>query len=195
MEGQLIISISREFGSGGHDIAKKIAEDFGIKFYDKNMLDEIVKANASAEQLMEYDEQPDSFFGKRFGKQAAETALARMQFNFIHKRAELGESFVVVGRCSEVVLSDFDCLYKFFVLGNTKAKIKRVMKKYELGQKEALALMETSDKKRKQYHNSFSELKWGDSRAYHMCVNSSLLGVNKTAELIEDYIRRSGVSI
>lgn len=192
MEGQLLISISREFGSGGHDIAKKLSEELGIKFYDKNILDEIVKANPSAEQLKEYDEMPDSFFGKKFGKKAAEQALARMQFDFIHKRAELGESFVVVGRCSEVVLAEFDGLFSFFVRGNRKSKIKRVMKKYSLNDNDAAALMELNDKQRRQYHNQYSEYKWGDSRAYDMCVNSSRLGVDKTAAILLDYIKQSG---
>ena len=191
MEGQLIISISREFGSGGHDIAKKLSEELDIKFYDKNILDEIVKANSSAEQLKDYDEMPDSFFGKKFGKKAAEQALARMQFDFIHKRAELGESFVVVGRCSDVVLGDFDGLFSFFVRGNRKAKIKRVMKKYGLSENDAAALMDLNDKQRKQYHNQYADYKWGDSRAYDICINSSRLGVDKTAAMLLDYIGKS----
>ena len=191
MEGQLIVSISREFGSGGHDIAKKLSEELDIKFYDKNILDEIVKANSSAEQLKEYDEMPDSFFGKKFGKKAAEQALARMQFDFIHKRAELGESFVVVGRCSDVVLSGFDGLYSFFVRGDKKQKVKRVMKKYGVNENDALALMELNDKQRKQYHNQYADYKWGDSRAYDMCINSSRLGVDKTVSILKDYIGQS----
>ncbi len=190
MEGQIIISISREFGSGGHDIARKIADDLGIKFYDRNMLDEIAVAkNTTADKLSAYDEKSESFFSKRFGSQAAETAVAKMQFNFIHKRAELGESFVVVGRCADVVLDDFDDIFKIFVMGNHREKLARVMKKYKMNERNASALMEKTDKQRRAYHNRYAPYKWGDSRAYQLCINSSPLGEEKTAEIIEDYIK------
>ncbi len=193
MEGQLIISVSREFGSGGHDIAKKISEDFGIKFYDKNILDEIAKVkDTTADKLADFDEKRGGLLRRVLDIPGlGDSSVSEMQFSFLHKRAELGESFVVVGRCSEVVLKEFDGLFKVFVLGNKKEKLQRVMKKYELGADAALELMEESDKKRRHYHNYYSERKWGDSRAYDLCINSSHLGVNGTAEIIESYIKEA----
>ena len=98
---------------------------------------------------------------------------------------------MVVGRCSDVVLAGFDGLYSFFVRGDKKQKVKRVMKKYGVNENDALALMELNDKQRKQYHNQYADYKWGDSRAYDMCINSSRLGVDKTVSILKDYIGQS----
>lgn len=104
---QFIISISREFGSAGHEIAEKLAKNFGIGLYDKNILEELAKEkSSSADKLEEFDEQPGAFLAKKFGNHnsSPENIVAQMQFDYIRKKAERGESFVVVGRCAETVL-------------------------------------------------------------------------------------------
>ena len=94
-----------------------------------------------------------------------------------------------MGRCAESVLKGTKGLITIFVSGNRESKIQRVMEKYHLGETEAIAKMLRHDKKRKQYHNLYSEGKWGDSRYYDMCINSSPLGVEGTLKILEDYIR------
>lgn len=189
---QFIISISREFGSAGHEIAEKLAKNFGIGLYDKNILEELAKEkSSSADKLEEFDEQPGAFLAKKFGNHnsSPENIVAQMQFDYIRKKAERGESFVVVGRCAETVLKGQQNFFRFFILGDKEEKLKHVINKYQLGEEEALAKMLRHDKKRKQYHNQYSEYKWGDSRGYDMCVNSSKLGIDGTVELIKNYIR------
>lgn len=193
MGKQLIISVSREFGSGGHEIAEKIAGDLGIKFYDRSMLDEIAdEMNVKVELLEKYDEKPRNFMlSRKVGKHtnSMEEILAELQFDFIRKKAEQGESFVIVGRCSETVLKDFDGLISIFISGKKLQKLERVMKKYNLKESEALAKMERHDWKRKRYHNRHSETKWGDSRYYDLCINSSHLDVDGTVSVLENYIK------
>ncbi len=108
MGKQVIVSISREFGSGGHEIALKIAKDLNLKFYDRSILDEIAeKLNVQTEVLEKYDEKPRNVMLSRNVKNytnSMEEILAELQFEFIRKKAEEGESFVIVGRCSEYVL-------------------------------------------------------------------------------------------
>ena len=104
MEKQLIISIGREFGSGGHEIAEILAKHYGLNLYDKNLLQEIAnEKSVEVKNLEKYDEVPRNLFMTRTVKgysNSAEENLANMQFDYLRKKAESGESFVVVGRCS-----------------------------------------------------------------------------------------------
>ncbi|MCI9082048.1 MAG: cytidylate kinase-like family protein [Lachnospiraceae bacterium] len=193
MSKQTIVTVSREFGSGGHEIAEKIASDLGLKFYDRGMLDEIAQEmNIKVEVLEKYDEKPKNIMlSRKVGKYSSsmEEILAEMQFDFIRKKAEEGESFVIVGRCSESVLRNVEGLISIFVNGNKECKIERVMKKYVLSRQEAVRKMERHDYKRKKYHNRHSDHKWGDSRYYDICVNSSPLKVSGTVNVLENYIQ------
>lgn len=193
MAEQMIISIGREFGSGGHAIGEKIAKDLGLKFIDRNMLDEIAEEkNIQVEYLEKYDEKPRKLImSRRVGaySNSLEEIVADMQFDYLRQKADSGESFVVVGRCAETVLRGREGLITIFVLGDRECKINRVKERYQLSDAEAVAKMSRHDRKRKQYHNRHSDFKWGDSRGYDLCVNSSRLGVAKTAEMLEMYIK------
>ena len=190
---QTIISVSREFGSGGHIIAEQIAKDHGLKFYDRHLLDDIAaENNMNAAVLEKYDEKPrNAFLSRRVSgfSNSMEEILAEMQFDYIRKKADSGESFVIVGRCAESVLSGHKGLISIFVVGDDEAKIKRVEKVYGLNTSEAILKMKRHDKKRRQYHNRYSSFRWGDSRNYDLCINSSKLGLDQTADALEDYIR------
>ena len=113
-----------------------------------------------------------------------------MQFDFLKKKAAEGESFVVVGRCSEEVLKDYEGMITIFVLGDMDKKIERIKRIHDLTDKEAAELIEKQNKKRKAYHNYFCENKWGDSRNYELSINSSKLGEAATTDVLEDYIKR-----
>jgi len=190
---QTIISVSREFGSGGHVIAEKIAKDHGLNFYDRHILDEIAnEKNIQVEILEKYDEKPrNSFLSRRVGafSNSMEEILADMQFDYIRKKADSGESFVIVGRCSETVLSGHEGLISIFVTGDEQAKIDRIKTVYQLNDADAVAKIRRHDKKRKQYHNRHSSFRWGDSRNYDICINSSKLGLERTGAALENYIK------
>ncbi|MCI6017593.1 MAG: cytidylate kinase-like family protein [Clostridiales bacterium] len=193
MEKQIIIAVSREFGSGGHAVAEKIAEDLGLAFYDRKMLDEIAKEkNIKIEYLEKYDEKPRKIIlSRRVGNysNSIEEILAEMQFEYIAKKADSGESFVIVGRCAETVLKDREGLISIFILGDREDKIKRVQERTGLDREQTIAKMKRHDFNRKHYHNRHSDKKWGDSRNYDLCVNSSKLGLDKTVEVIEAFIK------
>ena len=105
MEKQVIISISREFGSGGHEIAEQIAKNLGFHFYDRSMLDDLAREkNLQIEDLEKYDEKPrNPFISRRVGghTNSMEEIVAEMQFDYLREKADSGESFVIVGRCAE----------------------------------------------------------------------------------------------
>ncbi|MDD6763033.1 MAG: cytidylate kinase-like family protein [Clostridiales bacterium] len=193
MEKQLIISVSREFGSGGYAVAEELAGRFKIGFYDHNILDLIAqKKSGNADTLKKFDEVPKSRLFSRTVRgfsNSPEDVISEMQFDFMREKAEAGESFVIVGRCSEAVLKGHPGLVTVFILGDYDKKVERVCEKYHLSQSEAQSLIKTKDKKRKSYHNYHCDLHWGDSRGYDISINSSKLGVSGTADVIEAYIR------
>ncbi len=193
MEKQLIISIGREFGSGGHVIAEALAKRFNIPLYDHNLLDHIAEEkNLNAEELKKFDEKPRNVLLSRTLKGHSSSPsdhIAMMQFDYLKKKAEKGESFVVVGRCAEMVLKEYEAMISLFVLGDKECKTKRVMEVYDISKEEARKKMERHDVYRKQYHNSYCDSKWGDSRSYDLCINSSRLGIDGTVAMLADYIR------
>lgn len=193
MSKQYIISIGREFGSGGHEIAEKLSERFNLPLYDRNMLDAIAEQkNMDVAHLEKHDEKPrNPILSRRvngFSNSLAEI-VAEMQFEYIKNLADKGESFIIVGRCAEAVLAEHDNLISIFVLGDKNEKIARVKEKYNLNEDEALSKMTRHDKTRKYYHNSHSKSKWGDSRTYDLCINSSPLGIEKTVDVLEAYLK------
>lgn len=192
MEKQLIISVGREFGSGGHVIAEALAKRFGIPLYDQNLLANIAKErNLDAGELDRYDETPKNrlFYRKVKGySNSPEENVANLQFAHLQKLAKEGESFVIVGRCAETKLKEFPALVSIFVLGDMEAKVERVMKKYELSRGDAEQLTKKMDWKRKSYHNYYCKGKWGDSRNYDLSINSSTLGIEETVSIIEAFV-------
>ncbi len=192
MKKQLIISISREYGSAGHEIAEKLAEELDLPLYDRNILDHIAdKLDSSVETLEKYDEKPRNKLLTRTVKghsNSMEENLSLMQFDYLRSIAEKGDSFIVVGRCSETVYKDHEGLISIFIVGDREAKIAHVMEKYQLPRNEAIAKMERHDRKRKAYHNHYSEHKWGDSRTYDLCINSTRLGLEMTVDILKKYI-------
>lgn len=192
MSSQLIISVGREFGSGGHEIAEKLAKHYGIPLLDHNLLEEIAQEkNLNHAELVSLDEKKRKLLWSRTVKgfnNSPEENVSQLQFNYLRKKAAAGESFVIVGRCSESVLKEYDAMVSIFILGEREHKIERVMERHNLSRNEAQKLMQEKDYKRKRYHNSYCEGKWGDSRNYDISVNSSRLGVDKTVEVLVDFI-------
>lgn len=193
MEKQIFVTIGREFGSAGHIIGETLAKRLGINFYDRKIMDEIAKQNnISDKELAKYDEKPKSrLFSRTVNgySNSLEDILFEMQCKFINDKADAGESFVLIGRCGEKVLGNRDGHISIFVLGDKEEKIARVMDVYSLDRDKAYEMMRSHDKFRKAYHNSRCESKWGDSRTYDLCINSSKLGVETTVDLLEDYVK------
>ena len=126
MGKQLIITVGREFGSGGHIIAVKLAEHFGIQLLDSNILAEVAKkSNASEEYLKKYDESARNLFFSRTVNgfsNSPEEIIAQMQFDYIKQKSDAGESFVVIGRCADYILRENPALVRVFVLGDRRAR-------------------------------------------------------------------------
>ncbi len=192
MAKQVIVSLEREFGSGGHKIAQAIANEFGLKYYSKNILDEIFKDKPDHARLMQdYEEKGAPLLTRRVRGHSSSTAetLAKLEFEFIQERAEAGESFVIVGRCGGMVLRDFPGLITYFVMADMYDKVIRVCDREGLSEREAMAKIARIDRMRKKFHDQYCDFKWGDSRAYDLSVNISRLGLEATKDAMVEYTR------
>ena len=194
MDKQIIISISREYGSGGHAIAEDLSKRFNIPLYDSNLLEIIAtEKNVDKDSLKAYDEVPRvRLFTRKVKGQtnSLEENVANMQFDFLKKKADAGESYIIVGRCSEYILKDYPCMVSIFILGSKEAKIKRIMNLFNLSEDDAIDKIERENFRRKMYHNYYCKGKWGDSRNYDFSINDSVLGLEATADIIEDYVKK-----
>lgn len=193
MDKQFIIAVGREYGSGGHEIAEIIAKELGFKLYDRRILEGMAaEKDIRLEDLEKYDEKPKNIvFSRIVGgySNSNEEVMAELEFEYLREKAKTGESFVIVGRCGATVFKEHKGLVSLFITGDYSNKLNRIMKKYNLSEKEAASKISRHDKNRKKYHNYHSDFKWGDSRYYDMCINSSRLGEKATAGILINYIK------
>ena len=192
MKEQIIITIGRESGSGGHAIAKKVADAMGIACYDKKKLvDGTAKISGmNKNYVKKLDEKPVGFpFSGRIGafEESPESNVARMTFEYIRQIADSGESCVIVGRCADSVLRDNPNVIRIFVVGKTEDKNRRLASIRQISIEEAEEERKETDRFRRAYHNFYSDTKWGDSRAYDLIISSSCLGISETAEYIKKF--------
>ncbi len=196
MEKQIIISISREYGSGGHEIGRKLAERLGLPFYDRNLLDEVAKrCGSDISELSVYDENPRHFFiNERLGGYSNSPAedIAELQFALLKSKAADSDSFVVIGRCSDELFDDMQGIrvLKIFISADWDEKVSRVVEKRSMDKNLAEKTILRHDKNRIIYHNHFCNHRWGDARSYDLSVNSSRLGIDGTVDMIFDYVQR-----
>lgn len=193
MEKQLIISIGRQYGSAGHEIGKILAEKLDIPVYDRNLFEEIGKIkNIDTNNLEKYDEVPKKRLFSRTVRgysNSPEENVAELQFALLKSKAADGDSFIVVGRCADELFRGMDGFVSIFILGDMSEKVKRIMEIRNMDEKKALATIERHDRKRKMYHDYFCKNgSWGDCKNYDICINSSKLGIEGTAEFLYEYI-------
>ncbi len=193
MRKQCIITIAREYGSGGHVVGQRIAEKLGIKYYDRNLLEEISdELGLSDREYTFFDENSSGHIYEgnvTDRRKIMEDEIAKYQFDYMRKLAADGESFVIVGRCAEWILRDYIGKTSVFIMGEDRAKRKRIMNEYGYTEQEAKAAIRQADKNRSAYHDRYSQVPWGDARGYDLCINSSFIGLEACADLILQYVK------
>ncbi len=190
--GQVIITIGREYGSQGHNIAVALGEKLGLKVYDKSVVDHLVEEGFDKDIISNYDEKKRHlFFSQKVNglSNSIEEVIAEKIFEYEKEIAESGESFIFVGRCSDYILREYPHIVKIFIRGEHDAKKQHLIDDLGMTADEAEDKMKDMDKKRKAYHDSYCEYKWGDSKAYDLTINSSKLGIEKTVEFLANYIK------
>ena len=197
-----IITIGRQFGSGGREIGEKLAKHFGIKCYDKELLSLAAKESGLCEEMIKiHDERPTNSFlynlvmdtysfgynASSFSDMPISHKVFLAQFDVIKKIADEGPC-VIVGRCADYALNEYDNSLSIFVHAKEDAKIKRIMEKFDLPTNKAKEMMIKKDKQRQSYYNYYSSNKWGRSDTYDLSIDSSVLGIDGTVELIANAV-------
>ena len=199
-----IITIGRQFGSGGREIGEKLALKLGIPFYDKDLLKRAAKESGLCEEIFEnFDEKPSSSFlyslvmdpySLGYSNNGYDLPLNHKvflaAFDTIKKIADEG-SCVIVGRCADYALQDYDNVLNVFVHAPLEDRIKRISAKYELSESKAKDMIYKKDKQRASYYNYYSSSKWADIKNYDLTINSSHLGIDQTVEVIAGIAQRN----
>ena len=186
-----IITISREFGSGGRFIGEQVAKKLGIAYYDKNVIGQVAeKSGLSPEYIQESAELSPkrgifayALAGRDITGKSVEDMVYEAQRKVILDIAEK-ESCVIIGRNADFILKDRDDVLNVFIHGNIPQKTKRICELYQVEEKEALKMMADTDKRRMTNYNFYTDQKWGKASNYTLCLNSSELGYERCEEIM-----------
>lgn len=198
MSNNLVITIGREFGSKGHDIARKLSEIMGIKMYDKELISIVAKNHGYSEDVLhDIDETATNSFlyALSTGAHTHHTAMftgihmpmtdrAFIACSQVIKEIAENESCIIVGRCGDSILKEHENLFRVFIHADLEDRIDRICEFEKISRKEAEALIKKEDRRRAGYHNYYADTKWGNTKTYDLCINSAI-GVDKAAELIK----------
>lgn len=205
MGNNIVITIGRETGSGGHHIGEMLAEKLGIRYYDKELLTLAAKESGFCEEIFHsYDEKPNRSFlfstvmdtyaigGLTTGganQLPINHKIFLAQFDTIKKLAEK-ESCVIIGRCADYALAGCPHVTNIFISGDEEDKAARIAKIKDMTLDKAKDYIAKSDKKRASYYNYYTSKEWGKASSYELCVNSSKLGYEGTVDLILEYLHK-----
>ncbi|SHJ89942.1 cytidylate kinase-like family protein [Hespellia stercorisuis] len=198
-----IITIGREFGSGGKEVGAKLAEKFGIKLYDKELLTVAAKESGICEEIFEtHDEKPTNSFlyslvmdtysmgysGSTYSDMPINHKVFLAQFDAIKKIANEGPC-VMVGRCADYALENYDNVVSVFIHADLDARIKRIARTFDLTDAKAKDMISKTDKKRSSYYNYFTNKRWADVQSYEASFSTSALGIDGVVQAIADYVQ------
>ncbi len=203
MNGNLVITIGRQCGSGGKIIGEKLAERLGVKCYDKELLAVASKNSGLCQELFEtHDEKPTSSFlyslvmdtyslgytTSAYMDMPINHKVFLAQFDTIKKLAD-EESCVFVGRCADYALADYPNMVSVFITGEDEDRMEHLRTLYKVDEAKAKDIMVKTDKKRSSYYNYYSSKKWSDAKSYNLCINSSTVGYDGAVDMILEFAK------
>ena len=200
---QFVITIGRQLGSGGKEVAERLARELGVKVYDKALLQAAACESGIDASLFEQADESESssLFGNFFsihgsiseyissGSCIDNDRLFEIQSEAIRNIAQ-NESCIIVGRCAEYVLRDHPSKLSIFITADHGDRVARIMRGEELERDAAIEFIEKNDKKRRSYHDYYATTHWGEASSYDLCVNLSRLGVDGTVEFLKGFIAK-----
>ena len=189
---KFVITVGREYGSGGRFIAKLVAEKLGIPFYDDELLTKAANDSGMSEEVFKnFDEKKEGILSSGIGMYSYDLTISQKvflaQFDVIKKIA-LSESCVIVGRCADYVLDGYPNVCSVFICAPMDEKIKRGVEYYGLSPEKAEAQINKKNKKRRSYYNFYTDKEWGKASNYDLCINSKI-GIDAAVETIISYIK------
>ena len=203
MSSKRFVTITRQYGSGGHDIGKALAKALGIGFYDKELISLAARESGIAPEVFEKaDERPANslLYSLSVGLYNYGNGLSSpmddlpvndklyiLQHKIIKEKAE-SESFVIVGRCADYILKDHPGVVKVFIYADIESRIRRAISRHDIEPARAKQAIIKTDKNRANYYSFYSGQKWGQVENYDLCINTTKLDVDQAVKLITDYI-------
>ncbi len=205
MKDNIVVTIARQYGSGGHEVGELVAKEHGFVFHDKSLIEKAAeKSGISLEVLKKADEKttPSFLYSIAMGnfdmyplainmspyEMPINDKLFNLQCNIIKEEAEKAPS-VFVGRCADYILNDYKKVIKVFVYGDIESRANRIAKKENISVQDAKVLIYKTDKRRANYYNYYTSLKWGKSDNYNIMIDTSKIGVDGAARIIGEYIK------
>ena len=201
----MVITVGRQYGSGGREIGTMLAEKLGIAYYDDMLLKDAAKESGLCEDLFRsFDERPKSFLysvamdpysfsmNHVMPKGSIEQQVYLATYDTIKKLADKGPC-VLIGRCADYALKDRDDVINLFITAPLENRIERVARRNGITRDEAKERIKRTDKSRASYYNYYSSKDWGDAKSYDLCIDSSLLGIEGTVELLEKLVTLKGI--
>lgn len=203
MEHNFIITIGRQLGSGGRQIGKLLSNRLAIPYYDKELITLASQQSGLVKEVFEEADEKKRFTltGGLLGLKIPildegysnnylwNETLFKIQSDVIQNLAA-EKSCIFVGRCADYILRDQPKLLNVFISADRNDRINRVKNYYEVSEKKAVEIIEKTDKKRAGYYNYYSNKQWGAAESYHLCINSSVLGIESTTDFIEAYLKK-----
>lgn len=197
---KIIITIGRQFGGGGLGVASELGKKLGIPVYDKELITKAAQDSGfSAEFFEQSDEKKrlfslSSLFSDAYVTEnyMSDRELFKLQSQTILKIAEQG-SAVIVGRCSDYILRDMDCVLNVFLTSPEEVRADRICERKGISREEAERLIEEKESKRADYYNYYTFGNWGMASNYDLCIDSSILGIEGTADFIIDFAKKAGL--
>ena len=191
-ENKIVVTVSREYGSGGRYVAKLLSEKLGVKFYDKEIVTKLAEETGLSEEYIEENEQKRGILSTLENDQV--TGLSSKDELFIKeteliKKLARKDSCVIVGRCADFILKNNRNVVKVFVYSDMEDKIKRATKFYGLNKEKAEKEIKNIDKQRAKHYKYYTEREWKEYSNYDICINSDTFGVEKSADIIYDMIQ------
>ncbi len=199
---KIIISVGRQIGSGGRIVAQQLADVFGCKLYDKELLNLAAKESGFSENFFEQNDEQKGFMKSLFHihvplmgtnnfykNDFSQESLYQFQSDAIRKAAS-ESGCVFVGRTADYVLRDAPNLVSVFITANMDQRIQRVCKRMGVDRAVARKFIRNHEEERASYYNYYTGKVWGHSESYDLCINSSLLGIDKTSEFVAEFIRQ-----
>ena len=191
-----IITISREFGSGGRFIGEEVAKKLGIGYYDKKIINQIAEESGlSPDYIQESSELSPkkglfayAFAGRDITGKSVEDMVYEAQRKVILELADK-ESCVIIGRNADFILKDRDDVLNVFIHGDMPEKTQRISRLYNVSDKEAVKLIADTDKRRMTNYNFYTEQKWGKASNYTLCLNSSQIGYDRCEAIIMECVK------
>ena len=190
-----IITISREFGSGGRFIGEEVAKQLGIAYYSENIIDQIAQQSGLSPEYIEENAELSpkkglfayAFSGRDITGKSVDDMLYEAQRKVILEIVEK-EPCIMIGRNADFILKDRDDVLNIFIHGDMPEKIKRICKLYNVTEDGAVKLIKDTDKRRRINYNFYTEQKWGMARNYTLSLNSSQLGYERCEKMIIDCV-------